>query len=370
LRSQLGIGLASIRAFETCDTVHGFFMKTKPLESMRRILLLIVPFCLFTFVASAQTGVPPSRPTHPTPASESGSIGSGSIRGRIVLPNGTPVSEAVKINLLVMSGSQALVYTDQQGQFEFRGLSPGEYAIEVEGDRQRFEVTRESVQVFRGMPSIVTLTLKEKSEGRSSKQGTVSVAELNQEIPSKARNEFDRASKAAKEGDKTGAIVHLRKAIEIYPAFLMARNDLGALLLDTNKLDEAQGELRRALEIDPKAFNPNLNLGIVLVKEHEFSEAVDILERASSIDASSPATRLYLGMALVGIENLDRGEAELKAAYQMGGREYSVALFYLGQLYMNKGQRDSALKSLELYLQVAPAAENSQAARRLIGMLQ
>src|SRR2546426_2441276 len=103
-------------------TVHGFFMKTKRLESMRHILRLIGPFCLFTFVASAQTRVPSVRPTHPTPTTESGSLGSGSIRGRIVLPNGAPVSEAVKINLLVMSGSQAVVYTDQQGQFEFRGL--------------------------------------------------------------------------------------------------------------------------------------------------------------------------------------------------------------------------------------------------------
>lgn len=312
-------------------------------------------------------GVPSVRPTHPSTSSESGS---GSIRGRVVLPNGAPFSEAIKITLLVMRGSQATAYTDQQGQFEFRALAPGDYAIEVEGDGQRFEVTRESVQVFRGMPSIVTLTLKEKSEGRSSKQGTVSVAELKQEIPSKARNEFDRASKAAREGDKAGAIAHLRKAIEIYPVFLMARNDLGALLLETNDLDEAQKELGRALEIDPRAFNPNLNLGIVLVKRHEFTEAVSILDRASSINPSSPSARLYLGMALVGIENLDRGEAELKAAYQMGGPEYGVALFYLGQLYMNLGQRDSALKSFELYLRVAPAAENSETARKLIGMLQ
>jgi tetratricopeptide (TPR) repeat protein len=54
----------------------------------------------------------------------------------------------------------------------------------------------------------------------------------------------------------------------------------------------------------------------------------------------------------------------------MGGREYAVALFYLGQLYMNKGQRDSALKSFEFYLRVAPTAENSDAAKKLIAMLR
>jgi len=72
---------------------------------------------------------------------------------------------------------------------------------------------------------------------------------------------------------------------------------------------------------------------------------------------------------LMGLENLDGAEAELKGAYELGGGQYAIALFYLGQLYMNQGQRDSALKSFELYLRVAPTAENSEAARKLIGML-
>jgi tetratricopeptide (TPR) repeat protein len=122
--------------------------------------------------------------------------------------------------------------------------------------------------------------------------------------------------------------------------------------------------------MDPKAFNPNLNLGIVLIKQRDFSHAVNILDRASAIDSSSPATRLYLGIALIGVENLDRAESELKSAYQLGGHDYSMALFHLGHIYMNKGQRDAALKSFQLYLREAPNAPNSNEVRTLIRMLQ
>ncbi len=170
---------------------------------MRHSLLLISFLCLFTLAADAQTGRGPLKPNMPLPSAESSGA---SIRGRVVLQNGSPLSEAVKVSLFVMRGTQSVSYTDQQGQFEFRGLPPGEYAIEAEGDKQRFEVTRESVQVYRGMPSVVTIALKEKIDSRSRKDaGTISVLELK-EIPPKAKSEFERASKASKAGKRTEAI--------------------------------------------------------------------------------------------------------------------------------------------------------------------
>lgn len=336
---------------------------------MRRAFPMVAAFCLLAVGAEAQSGVP-IRPSHS--AAPSAESAPGSIRGRIVLPDGAPVSEAFRITLSVMRGTQAVAYTDQQGQFEFRGLTPGEYALEVEGgDRRRFDVTRETVQVFRGTPSNVTLTLKEKTESTSVKGvPSASVAEIAQNIPSKAKAEFDRGTKAAKDGKKTEAIAYLRKAIDLYPDFLMARNDLAALLLESGNLDEAEQELRRAVILDPKAFNPKANLGIVLVKKHEFAEAVLVLDQGTSLNPTSPLARLYLGMALIAIENFDRAETELKTAYEFGGREYAVALFNLGRLYLQKGERRKALESFELYLRDAPNAENSTEARKLIVMLR
>jgi len=296
----------------------------------------------------------------------------GSIHGRVVLPDGNPAAEAFKITLSVMRGTQSVLYTDQQGQFDFRNLPPAEYSIEVEAiDKSRFEPLRENVQVFRGSPSIVTLALKEKNDRKVvTDSKSVSVAEIEQNVPAKARSEFDRGSKAAHDGKTAEAIAHLRKAIEYYPRFLRARNDLGALLLESGDLDGAEQELRRAVEIDSKAFNPAVNLGIVLVRKHAFAEAVRVLEQAAAFDPTSALARLYLGISLSSVENFDRAESELNAAYKLGGREFAVALFHLGRLYMQTGQSAAARNSFELYLHELPNAENSGEVRKLIAMLK
>src|SRR5438128_1583718 len=70
----------------------------------------------------------------PVSPAASGGVSAGSIRGRVVLTNGAPVSQAVKVTLLNLRGSRDMVFTDNQGQFEFRGLNPGEYTLEIEGD--------------------------------------------------------------------------------------------------------------------------------------------------------------------------------------------------------------------------------------------
>ncbi len=161
----------------------------------------------------------------------------------------------------------------------------------------------------------------------------------------------------------------MRNAIAIYPRYLMARNDLAAQLMAQQKLDEAETELRAALDVDKAAFNPTLNLGIVLVRKHQFSESASVLNRAVSFQPASPAARLYRGLALMGLSSFDEAADELKKAYALGGTQYATALFYLGELYIDKGDRGLAQQYLEQYLHEVPHAGNAEQARRLIALL-
>ena len=296
----------------------------------------------------------------------------GSISGRVVLPNGSSVNESVRISLETLRGVRSSGFTDNQGQFSFRGLAPGSYQVVVEADRNRFEIVSVRVEVFPGGPSILTITLKEKkSSGESRKPGsTVSATELDTDIPAEARREFERGSSLSKEGKTEEAIVHLRKAIKIYPTYLMAYNDLGVQLLAQGELDEAVAELRRAIALDPKAFNPNLNLGIVLVHQQNFLEAADWLKKALSLESNSPAARLYMGKALSGLDDSEGAARELKVAHDLGGEAYAVALYDLGQIYLNKGDRKRALETFEMYLSEAPNAANAAEVRKLVQVLQ
>ncbi len=294
----------------------------------------------------------------------------GSIRGQLLLPDGNPLNEATRISLETSRGVKATIFTDNQGRFSFPGLTPGTYQVIVEGDRTRFETTTANVEVFPSSPVLLTITLKEKKDAKTKRENSVSVAELDAGVPSKAKKEFERAGAAAAEHKTSEAISHLRQAIAIYPRYLMARNDLGAQLLEQGKLDEAADELRRALEIDPKAFNPHLNLGIVLVQQHKFSEAAPVLAEAVALNAASPAARLYNGMALEALKDFKTAERELRAAFELGSTPYAVALFHLGLVYMSQGDRERAVAAFKNYLREAPAGANAQEAAALLRTLK
>ncbi len=295
----------------------------------------------------------------------------GSIRGRVVMPGGAFVGENVKVSLLTLRGAETTIYTDSQGWFEFHGLTPGNYEVQVETAGVDYDVINQAVQVFRGAPSIITVSLRTKTaETKRAATPSISVGEFGADVPKNARKEFQLASKAAQDNRSDEAIQHLRNAINMYPNFVMARSDLGAQLLAQGKLEEASEELRAAIRIDDKAFNPKLNLGIVLVQQHEFTEAAETLNRALALNSKSPAARLYCGKAEMGVGNLDEAEKQFKAAYTLGGSSYALALFHLGQLYMNKGEREQALRAFEGYLHDSPAAANADQVRKMIAKLR
>jgi tetratricopeptide (TPR) repeat protein len=60
----------------------------------------------------------------------------------------------------------------------------------------------------------------------------------------------------------------------------------------------------------------------------------------------------------------------LQAAFDLGGADYAIALYYLGNVYMNRGERAKALKSFEAYLVAAPNAANAGDVRKLADALR
>ena len=154
----------------------------------RAIATLVLPLMLTGYVysqalpgAGSRGMAPPDRP--------------GSIRGNVVMPDGSPVSEAVKVTLKALRGEVAMVYTDQQGRFELANIAPAQYTLEVEADRERrFEITREAVQVLRGGgPTLVTLYLKEK-------QGPTRTGTDRNDLSRNARSESSSAAKKSFKG--------------------------------------------------------------------------------------------------------------------------------------------------------------------------
>ena len=83
-----------------------------------------------------------------------------------------------------------------------------------------------------------------------------------------------------------------------HPDYATALNNLSQLLVETNRLAEAEPPMRRALAIDEKSFgpeHPNVardlgNLALLLQDTNRLAEAEPPMRRALAIDEKSSRT--------------------------------------------------------------------------------
>lgn len=294
----------------------------------------------------------------------------GSITGQVVFPSGQQVDNRIRVTLSGYRISDLTTYTDNKGRFIFQGVTDGTYTVEVQADTRLYYPVTQDVRVINAAapPLVITLRLKEGAAGP--KPSVVSAAEVDEKVPEAARKEFEKGVELSEKGKFKDAAERFKKAIDLYPSYLTALNNLGAQYLKLGKWAEAEEQFQKAVDLDSKSFSPRLNLAIVLIEQKKYVPAIENLNHALSIDSSSPTVHLYAGIASIGIENIDQAERELKTAISIGGPQQSLAHFFLGLTYIKKGEREPAIAELKAYLDKQPEGDKAARARQLIEKLK
>jgi Flp pilus assembly protein TadD len=295
----------------------------------------------------------------------------GTISGRVVLPTGPSVNNRIRVTLSGPRVTSVTAYTDNKGRFVFGNVSDGTYTLEVTADSTVYEPVTQEVRLIYGAHPGLIITLKEKAgAARTSNANIISTSEVDQNVPDAAKKEFEKGARLSDKGKIEDAIECFRKAIAIYPTYLMAINNLGVQYLKLGKWPEAVERFQAAIQVDVKAFSPRLNLAIALIEQKKYAEAVEDLYQAISLDSSSPGAHLYLGIASLGTEEVDQAERELSTALSLGGNSYSLAHFYLALAHMKRGERQQAISSLNAYLEKMPKGDKAPRARQLLEKLK
>jgi tetratricopeptide (TPR) repeat protein len=264
-----------------------------------------------------------------------------------------------------------VTYTDTKGRFTFFGVNDGTYSLEVEAEVDLYEPVSQEVRVIYGAHPGLVIPLREK-KGATSKTASkvIGVGEVDESVPEAAKKEFEKGADLSSKGKVADAVERFKKAIEIFPGYLRARNNLGVQYLKLGKWSDASEQFEAAIKINPKAFNPRQNLAIALIEQKKYVQAIEHLNQALSIDSSEPAAHLYAGIASIGVDAIDQAERELGIALSLGGADYSNAHFYLGLVYMKKGEREPAVRELKAYLEKLPDGEKAARARQLLDKLK
>lgn len=230
------------------------------------------------------------------------------------------------------------------GSFEFRGIPEGSYQIRVVtlyGD----VVRREFVYIGEHT-GLLMLKLPGKKE-QQPVTGTVSMKELRNPVPGKARKELLRADAAYSAGKVEESIERLQKAIRLHPDYLEAHNNLGVRYMRLRDFQRAAEEFRRATEIDPASALSQANLSLALATLRKYAEAEQAARRALATDPGFMPANYALGLSLAGQNNcaLEGVESMIKVS-----GKYPKARLGAAHLLSCRGDNKAAASQLRTYL--------------------
>lgn len=300
-----------------------------------------------------------------------GTGGRNTIQGTIFLPGGRRFDRRAKVKLVSNVGSEQFRMSDTNGAFSFLRLQGGSYTVIVDAGIE-FEIFTETVDIIvpaqrrsdPGTTQSVYITLQPKRVETTAKPGTVDAATAG--VSEAARKLYGDALESAQSGDRKQAIELLKQAVEMYPTFMTALNELGVQYLAIKQYKDAVEALRAALKIAPEAFHPRLNYGIVLVHLKDYKAAAPELNIAIQKDGTSGPAHFYLGRALVSLGIYDGAETALRTTISIGGEEAVEAHRYLGAVYIEKRDSVRAADELDTYLKLAPRAKDADRIRAIV----
>jgi TolB-like protein/tetratricopeptide (TPR) repeat protein len=136
-----------------------------------------------------------------------------------------------------------------------------------------------------------------------------------------------------------------RRAIELSPSNAAAHAGLADWLLCQGRIEEALASARRAQELDPRAAD-GTQVGWILFQAHRYDEAIRELRTALTIAPKNPMAQWYLGFALIGAERFDEAITTLERAASLSDRS-SAVLGVLVAACAGAGRRAEALRLVD-----------------------
>ncbi len=275
------------------------------------------------------------------------------IRGKI-----SPAAAAY-INLhAVKDPFRAEGLADDSGRFRIKNIPLGSYTVSVQvpgrGEARR-TVDIGPAQADSRNRINLDLNFKEsdfefKETVRSA--STVSLTQLA--IPGKAASEYQRAQAEFAKGNFDAGLKRMERAVEIAPRFATAWNDLGTIRYKRQEYAKAEECFRRALDADSASYMPLVNLGGVLINLGRIEEALGYNQRAVAARPSDALANSQLGQTYFRLGQLDNAVKYLEAAVKLDPGHFSSPQLFLAEIHAQRGEKSLAADELAAFLKLHP----------------
>jgi len=153
--------------------------------------------------------------------------------------------------------------------------------------------------------------------------------------------DLGRKDPAAQQASLDTAIVELKRAVEIDPAFADAHNQLGVAYFQKKDVDNAFTSFSKALEYNPANATYYSNIGLVYSARNDIQGSLRAFQKAVALDPNYTEGLANLGSTYGMLKDYDNAEKYLLQCIRTAP-DYARAYYFLSLVYKGKGDQANA----------------------------
>ena len=321
-------------------------------------LVIVIALCLAKAPLSAQI---------PSPNNY---VSSSEVVVRVRLRSEQPPSLPVSVQLCAFDGvAVSETYTHGDARADFHDIKEGRYRIRVQG-KGFVTYTSEPFDILHNEHShneVAYIDPTPEARG-TSPAATVSTDDLN--VPDKAKSQLEKASKAFSAGKVDSAILDIRKAIEIFPRYTQAYNNLGVALISKGDQTGAIQAFEESLKINERFTPARINLARLHLKAQNLQGAADSVQKVLEAEprnlealAISANIQFFQG-------RFDDALSTVRRIHAVPHADFADVHLIAAEVYQKQGNNAMALQECRTFLAEAPKSARVPQVRQAMAVIE
>lgn len=319
------------------------------------------------------------------------------LAGKVVLDDGTALTDPVKIERVCFGRPHAEGFTDAKGRFTLtlgqdedamadasetpnRNQLPGANPMGGVRDTQLENCELRAVAPgFRS--STISLAnhryLDDPNVGaivlhRVENVQGLTISATSALAPKEARKAYEKGLEAEKKSKPDEAQKEFQKAVDAYPRYAAAWFELGRVYESRDHFDPARDAYRHSTEADANFVSPYERLYELDARDGKWAEVATLTDKVLHLNPYDfPQAYYWNAFADARLNKLDEAEKSAREAVRLDPQHQNPREWYLlGIILANKQQYAEAAVNLRHYLEFAPEAKDGDKVRQQLAELE
>ena len=311
------------------------------------------------------------------------------LSGKVTL-DGTDLTESAAIQIICGGRRHTEAYTNTRGDFSFQFSDTATDSAAGISDASTTMLTRRSSALeqrnwqecqlqaaLAGFSSEPIELRSRMQEFQSTDLGRIPLQRIEQVegtsisvtsalAPPAARKALASGREDERKGKWDKAQNSLEKAVQIYPRYAVAWNELGRVQTHNGDANGAKHSFEQSLAADPHYVNPYSGLAQLALQARQWQDVVDATGKLLALNSVNfPDAYFMNGVANYNLQNLEAAESSVRQGIKVDQERTLPELHYLlGTILVRKHDYREASEHLQIYLQLAKKPTEIEAAKK------